>query len=847
MANNNRSSRDKSRKKKNRRGGRKWFKNILLTIILVGIIGLLAGGALFAYYASDAPEMTDDDLMGTFSSELLDINGESFYTLGAEQRDFASASDYPDIVKNAFMAIEDQRFESHIGIDPIGISRAAFGFITNRGQIAGGGSTITQQLVKLSVFSTLKEDQTLERKAQEAWLAIQLERQLTKEQILALYLNKIYLSGNVYGVATAAEEFYHKPVQELELHEAALFAGMAQAPNRYNPYENPEAAENRRNVVLSVMAEIDMITEEEAEAAKAIDVQEGLQARKQDEDENYLVFDGYLRAVLDEVSEKTDFNPYTAGLQIQTNLDMDAQEELFDILNNNERVNFPNEEMQAASSLIDVETGQVTAMIGGRHQEGQLSTNYATHLDRNVGSTIKPLTTYGPAIEYLQYSTYHQIIDESYSYNGWSPRNYDSQYRGQGSLRDYLVDSRNVPAAKIFNEDLDMAEVEGFLSNLGIDASELNSDGGPYPQNAINGQLTPLQLAASFAAFANEGYYTEPYTVSKVITQDGVEYDLTPDTNRAMSDYTAYMITDVLKGVVETSFNRLDIPGLIHAGKTGTTNYTGEQHQQYNIPSNGVPDSWYVGYSRNYSLSVWVGYPNQFDEGNYLTFQDGTRHLPRDVYRSFMTYMHQNLEGQDWIMPDSVVEVEIEDGTNPAKRPGPNTPDTAIVSELFVKGTEPGSDDVSLEFGESLEEPSGLSAEYNEETDELIVSWDEYELDSTEEEVTYLITIDGQSTTTSETEFRLSEPPEGNIEISLAVEAYGNTGPPASITILIARDEEEDDEEDPDDEDNEGEDMEDDADAEDIEDENGNAGGEQENEDENDQPNDEEENSSPGD
>src|SRR5699024_9762969 len=181
---------------------------------------------LVRLYAAQAPEITEEDLTGTYSSDLVDMNGEVFYTLGGEEREYASADEYPKVLREAVMSIEDRRFEKHIGIDPIGIARAAVGYVTNAGQIVGGGSTITQQLVKNSVFSSLQEDQTLERKAQEAWLAIQLERQLSKEQILTLYLNRIHMGGNVYGVATAAEQYYGKSVSELELHEAALFAGM---------------------------------------------------------------------------------------------------------------------------------------------------------------------------------------------------------------------------------------------------------------------------------------------------------------------------------------------------------------------------------------------------------------------------------------------------------------------------------------------------------------------------------------------------------------------------------------------------------------------------------------------
>lgn len=792
---------------------KRWFKRLFLTLFTLVLLAVIAGGSLFVYYAASAPDMTEDDLLGTFSSELVDKDGEVFYTLGAESRNFANPDEFPDVMIDAMTAIEDQRFNSHMGVDPIGIARAAAGFVTNRGQISGGGSTITQQLVKLSVFSTAREDQTLERKAQEAWLAVQLERQLSKEQIMSLYLNKIHMAGNVYGVSTAAEEYYGKHVSELELHEAALFAGMAQAPNRFNPYVNPDLAEQRRNVVINVMRNEGMVTEEEATAAINTPVDEGLIELSQEE-RNNLVFDGYLRSVIAEVSDKTDLNPYTAGLTIETNLDMDAQQRVFDVLNSGEHVDFVNEDIQSAVSLIEAETGKVRALGGGRNQETQLGLNRATML-QDTGSTIKPLTTYGPAIEYLEYSTYHQIVDEEYNYPDGTPlRNFDREYRGQMSLRDALVNSINIPAAKVMNEDLETGQIENFLNNIGIDSTNLNDTSNSIlPQNAINGRMTPLQMAASYATFANGGNYTEPYTVSKVITQDGQEIDLTPETNQAISDYTAYMITDVLKGVPANLNSTVGIPNLPQAGKTGTTNFSADVHEQYDYPSHAVPDSWYVGYTSNYSLSVWTGFDNNAD--GYLTTNDGTRQLPRHIYREIMEYVSEGLDNSDWSRPSSVTEVAVENGSNPAQLPGPNTPSGNIVSELFVSGTEPT--EVSTSYGEELEAPSGLSADYDEDNDELTITWDDYELVDEDESVSYNLSVDGQSTSLSDTEVTITEPPTGSITITLSVSAFGNTGPESSISITIPEriEEEEEDEEDIEEEPEEEPDEEDDETEED--------------------------------
>lgn len=671
--------------------GKTWLKRILLGIFLFLVLLVVAGCSLFTYYAATAPELTEEDLYGNYASDLVDKDGEVFYTLGGENREHAEFEEYPDVLLDAVMAIEDQRFLEHNGIDPIGIGRAAVGYLSE-GEIVGGGSTITQQLVKLSVFSTSREDQTLKRKAQEAWLAFQVEQELSKEEIMTLYLNKVHMGGNIYGMATGAEEYYGKHVSDLELHEAAMLAGMPKAPNYYNPFVEPQAAKNRRDTVIYAMADAGFISEEEANQAYQVPLEEGLQ-EPSPPDEDSLIYDGYITAVLSEIEEKTDYDPYTAGLTIHTNLDREKQHDLYEITHNQREVSFPDEELQTAVTLINNETGAIDAMIGSRNIEGHLSENFALDMTRNVGSTIKPLTTYGPAIEFLEYSTYHQVVDEPYTVpnTDWEPRNWDREYMGQISIREALVRSRNIPTAKIFNEDLDNAQVEQFLTELGIDPKTVAAGSETLvPSNAIDGIMAPVDLAGAYSAFARYGEYTEPYTVEYITTSDGEEEQLSPESTQAMTDATAYMITDILKDVVTEEYpNSLDIPGVHQAGKTGTTNYSDDDHETYNIPSDGVPDSWYVGYTQEYTMSTWVGYEDQFEEGHYLTNEAGTRQLPRNIFQTMFTEIYQDQESEDWEMPDSVVEYDIIDGTVPPEVATASTPSSQVVTELFVEGNTP--------------------------------------------------------------------------------------------------------------------------------------------------------------
>ncbi|MBM6613738.1 PBP1A family penicillin-binding protein [Desemzia sp. RIT804] len=782
----NKKNQKKSGKRKNnqkkKKSNKSWFKKILIAVVALFIIALLSGVGLFTYYASSAPQITLENLVDNPSTVYYDSEGNEIYSSGQE-RELVEAGEIPQVLVDAVLSIEDQRFYNHIGIDPIRIAGAVLANVTD-GFGAEGGSTITQQLIKLSVFSTKQEDQTLKRKAQEAWLAIKLEQEYSKEQILTFYINKVYMSDNQYGMGTASEHYFGKPVSELELHEAALLAGMSQAPNVYNPYTNPERAKQRRDTVLYMMYENEKISQEEMNAAQDIPVTDGL-VEKQDNSADSQVIDSYLSTVIAEVREKTGLDPQTAGLKIYTNIDMDAQQQVYNVLNSDDYNIFPDDEMQTAVTVVDVNTGQLKAIGGSRKQEGQMLFNHATEI-KQIGSTIKPLTTYGPAIEYLDYSTYHQVVDEPTTYeSGQTINNWDRDYEGQISMRRALVDSRNVPTYKIF-KDVGQENVKSFLTSVGLsDYPSLAKDNTVYEADSFSGSLSPIDLAASYAPFANGGEYTEPYTVSKVVTADGEEIDLTPSTTQAISDSTAYMITDMLKDVVDvgTTSHLVSISGVPQAGKTGTANYTSDQMAEHNIPNGAVPASAYVGYTTNYSVSVWSGYTNIFEEGHWLSDDDGTREIPRKVYREVMAHLSESVENTDWTRPSSVSEVAVEKGSNPAALPGPNTPSSEIVRELFVKGTEPKT--VSSNFGEDLSAPSGLKASYDAEANEVIINWEAYSLDNSDENVAYELTIGDQKVSTGDLGYVVQNPSEGTMTIQLAVKAYGKTGPTASVNVTI--------------------------------------------------------------
>ena len=746
---------------------KKLWKKILIGIAAFVTVGIIAIVAIFAYYGATAPTIQASDLEGATETKILDKDGELIYSLGGEKRDLITSEQVPQLLKDAITSIEDKRFYSHMGIDPI---RIAGSFLRNAkaGQITQGGSTITQQLVKLAVFSTKKEDQTYKRKIQEIMLALQLERNYSKEQILTYYLNKVYMANNVYGFGTASHYYFNKELSELSLPQVALLAGMPQAPNSYDPYANADQAKERRDLVLYSMKENGKITKEQYDQAVATPITEGLIAHNNNVDSNdkALVYDSFVTMVLKEVQEKTGLDPYNDGLTIETTIDSKAQQRLYEIVNTNDYIQYVNDKIQNAVVMLDTKSGAVRAVNGGRKQTTLLGYNRATDNSRSTGSTIKPVIDYGPAIEYLNYSTGQTIMDQRTTYsNGVELNNWDFSHKGAMTLRTALVYSRNTTALQTFKA-VGETNIKSFLNNLDI---QIKNDGQDYlvESNSIGADISPIKMVAAYATFGNYGTYSKPYTVTKVTTRDGQVTEFKPEQKQAMKDSTAYMITDVLKDSFKYGFaTQAAIPGLPTAAKTGSSNYTVEQKRAMGASDyeDIIPDSWFIGYSTDYTISAWTGYDNPYEQGGGVDTTE--QEYSRLIYYYLMKYMAESSSGDDWVQPDSVVKQQIEIGSDPLSLPGPRTPANMIATELFVKGHVPTQQ--SMNYGTKIEGPTGLKATYDKSKKALTVTWDNYQTNS-KDKPQYKVTVNGQTQTVSTNKVTFQNISGPSVSVTLVV------------------------------------------------------------------------------
>ncbi|HEV6087308.1 TPA: PBP1A family penicillin-binding protein [Streptococcus pneumoniae] len=631
------------------------IKYLSISFLSLVIAAIVLGGGVFFYYVSKAPSLSESKLVATTSSKIYDNKNQLIADLGSERRVNAQANDIPTDLVKAIVSIEDHRFFDHRGIDTIRILGA---FLRNlQSNSLQGGSTLTQQLIKLTYFSTSTSDQTISRKAQEAWLAIQLEQKATKQEILTYYINKVYMSNGNYGMQTAAQNYYGKDLNNLSLPQLALLAGMPQAPNQYDPYSHPEAAQDRRNLVLSEMKNQGYISAEQYEKAVNTPITDGLQSLKSAS--NYPAYmDNYLKEVINQVEEETGYNLLTTGMDVYTNVDQEAQKHLWDIYNTDEYVAYPDDELQVASTIVDVSNGKVIAQLGARHQSSNVSfgINQAVETNRDWGSTMKPITDYAPALEYGIYDSTATIVhDEPYNYPGTNTPvyNWDRGYFGNITLQYALQQSRNVPAVETLNK-VGLNRAKTFLNGLGIDYPSI------HYSNAISSNTTESdkkygasseKMAAAYAAFANGGTYYKPMYIHKVVFSDGSEKEFSNVGTRAMKETTAYMMTDMMKTVLSYGTGRnAYLAWLPQAGKTGTSNYTDEEIENHIKTSQFVaPDELFAGYTRKYSMAVWTGYSNRLTPlvGNGLT-------VAAKVYRSMMIYLSEGSNPEDWNIPEGL-------------------------------------------------------------------------------------------------------------------------------------------------------------------------------------------------
>ncbi len=729
---------DRTKNKK----GKKVLYSLFIAMLFLSVVGMMGLCAFMVYIVQSAPKFDVSKLNEKESTIIYDKNGKEFARLGTEMRENVTYDQLPDVLVDALISIEDSRFFEHNGVDMPRFTKAVVGQLT--GKNAGGASTLSMQVIKNSFTSTENTGiKGLVRKFTDIYLAVfKLEKQYSKEEIIEFYVNNHYLGNNAYGVEQASRVYFGKSVSELNLAEASLIVGMFQAPSTYDPYNYPKNAEDRRKTVLYQMRKHGYITEEEEEMANSIPV-ESLLSNAPTSSQKYQ---GFVDTLVEDIEKRYNVNPYSTPMVIYSTLDPDKQKAVENILDG-DGYKWVNKVIQCGVAVLDADTGRIIAIGAGRNREGSLQYNYATQIKRQPGSTAKPLFDYGPGIEFDNWSTYKLFDDEPWSYSNGTPmNNWDGGYYGTITLRKALSASRNIPALKAFQENIKNVgkeKVIDFVLKLGLEP-ELCPTGYTYNKDskkcvnnskandvidrslheahsigAFNG-ASPLQMAAAYAAFANGGYYYEPHAFTKIVFRDTDEtitssnLEKTSKDNQVMGEDTAYMISSVLQNVVGHS---MKVKNVNYAAKTGTSNYDDATIRKYGLAADAVNDGWTVAYDSETVFADWFGYREISSKYyNRMAQQANMRDSLAKTFASAL-FKHNN---SNFKMPNSVVKVGIEMGSDPAALPSATTPKNRIVYELFKKGTEPKE---TSEAYSSLANPGYLNINYNEANNAVNLTW----------------------------------------------------------------------------------------------------------------------------
>ncbi|TCI45380.1 MULTISPECIES: transglycosylase domain-containing protein [unclassified Exiguobacterium] len=663
------------------------WRRILLIIGLLLIVGVVVGGAYTAYAIATAPPLDEEKLVDTYPIQLLSAEGEPLEESG-QIREYVSIDDISEVMQQAVISIEDRRFYEHNGIDVRRIGGAVLANVTD-GFGSEGGSTITQQLVKQSFLST---DKKLKRKLQEQWLAVKLEREYTKEQILEMYLNKNYYGSGAWGVQAASKTYFNKPVSEVNYQEAAILAGLPQRPSAYDPIAgDQELTRYRQEQVLSAMKRDGHITEQQYNEALDVEIADVISPGAQTEEESYTrSIYARVQAELEEDYGLEQSDIYGTGLKVYTSINKELHAKFNkDIKTDN--VNIPNGEfpkdLRMGATVLNTKTGEIVAVVDSQQAE-QGDKNYRDYSreKRQIGSTAKPFFDYGPGIEKAQWSTGKILMDAPFDEGEFNPKNYYTGYRGANTMRYYLTISGNTPAVRAFQEVQDEfgpEAIESFVENVGIEPAR-SGDELLLSNTLGTAEASTTQMAAAYAALGANGMYTKPHLIQKIEFNDGSTINSPIKAKQAMEDYTAYMLTDMLRDVVNTPTGTYAPDPFQYdvAGKTGTTN---DKDKNPN-------DKWFTGYTTDYSISVWTGKAPGADKDA----------LAEDHAQYYFDYMMQEVtkatgSPDRFQQPDSVL---------------------SLGNELYVKGTKPKD----LE-PKNLPAPTGASINYDIPSDSGTLTW----------------------------------------------------------------------------------------------------------------------------
>lgn len=655
------------------------FKTIFVTIFVIGILCCVAFAGMVFGVLNGAERLEESDLRyNNLTTFVYDKYGNEYATLyGEENRVLISLNDMSPYLPKAFVAIEDERFETHFGVDIQRTLYAIYTWVKNGGSSSFGGSTITQQLVKN--ITNDRDDDPL-RKVREWVRAVQVESWLSKDEILEMYLNIIYLGSGSYGVQAASYTYFGKDARELTLAESAVLAGINHGPESYNRHKNPEKIKARQETVLAKMLELGTITQEEYDEAVA---QELVYQTVQVNSSSSYIVEAVIEDVIADIIEQKKTTKavatkmiYGDGLKIYTNIDPDIQAYMEEIYADESY--FPldkkyNETPQSAMIVIDYQNGGIVGLVGGAGDKVLRGLNRATQSKLQPGSTIKPIAVYGPGIDKKIITAATVYDDLPMKIDKWNVNNWTGGYAGLSTVRQGIEKSMNVVAVKAL-QDVGIQTAFTYLQKLGVKSIVESDKALPLALGGVSG-ITPLEMCGAYAAIANKGEYIEPTLYTKVLDKNNKEIIVKQQEKRQVfSQETAYIVTDMMRDVVrgaEGTATYVKVGGNPVAAKTGSTDEN--------------KDRWFCAFTPYYVGTVWYG----FDDPKRVNASG--QNPAAKIWTAVMTKVHKDLEVKQFEKPSTLVQADICEvsGKLAGELCSQDQRGSMVRNELFIKGTVP--------------------------------------------------------------------------------------------------------------------------------------------------------------